>query len=150
MLQDLHYLARRMDQIGKAVEADTIEFGNAIARRVHYNVVEYTPVDVGTARSNWIVRLGASWQFVYRAFSPGKFLGRSERGNLNAATAQARGVIDSRRSAEDIYITNNLPYIGRLNNGWSRQSAAGFVQRAIVVGVSEGKREFNWPNLRRL
>ena len=35
-----------------------------------------------------------------------------------------------------IYITNNVPYIDRLNNGWSQQSPAGFVDKAVQVAVT--------------
>lgn len=150
MAKDLMYLANRMPKIAEAIEKDVGVFVADIALRVHYNVVEMTPVDVGTARSNWIARNGSPWSFVYRAFAPGKFLGRAEGSNLGAAVAQAQGVVSRRKTDEDIYFTNNLPYIQRLNAGWSKQSAAGFVQRGIQAGISEGISGFKWPNLRRL
>lgn len=39
-------------------------------------------------------------------------------------------------------ITNSVPYIGRLNNGWSQQAPAGFVRAAIQFGVNATRSEF--------
>lgn len=36
-------------------------------------------------------------------------------------------------------ITNNLPYINRLNNGHSKQSPANFVEKAIALAIQEAK-----------
>lgn len=36
-------------------------------------------------------------------------------------------------------ITNNLPYINRLNNGHSKQSPAHFVEKAIMLAIQETK-----------
>lgn len=161
MAKDLRYLERRMVQIGKAIQADVVEFKKTVVRDVHYHVVQATPVDVGTARSNWIVRIGAPWTLVYKAFAPWPsrwrppYTGggtRAETANLRAAVRQAEGVLTRLRpgDAQTVYITNNLPYIARLNRGWSRQSPSGFVQNSVTVGVRSAVSRFRFPNLRRL
>lgn len=41
--------------------------------------------------------------------------------------------------ADTIYISNALPYIRRLNDGWSTQAPAGFIDAAVQVGTRKGK-----------
>jgi ribosome modulation factor len=110
-----------------------------VAGRVHARVVDLTPVDRGTARSNWVVRRGSPFSLVYRAYAPGRFLGRGETANRAAALRQAAGVLRGHNDGAAIYITNNLPYIGRLNDGYSKQSPRKFVQRGITQGVGEAR-----------
>lgn len=150
MAKDLVYLSRQMYKIAKAVEEDVNDFVKMVAADTHEQIVERTPVDVGTARSNWIARIGVPWRYVYRAFAPGSHLGRGERGNLSGAVRQARAVISRRKPEQTIYITNNLPYITRLNSGYSRQSPAGFVQSGILVGISAARQKFRFKNVRRI
>jgi hypothetical protein len=35
-----------------------------------------------------------------------------------------------------VYISNNLPYIDRLNKGHSKQAPAGFIESAINAGLT--------------
>lgn len=141
---DLHHFARRAHYIAKAIETNVNEVKKDAAKEVHQLVDRYTPVDVGTARSNWIARLGHPFRFVYKAYAPlpskfrppyGPNPGRAETGNLNAAISQGKGVINRAKPGQSIYITNNLPYIARLNDGYSKQSPAGFVQTAVTVSA---------------
>ena len=95
-------------------------------------VVLGTPVDKGRARSNWIVSLGAPSRSTVDPYVPGK--GGSTAGdNANAALAQGAAVIGGYSGLihGSIVISNNLPYIGRLNAGSSKQAPAGFVEKAV-------------------
>lgn len=78
----------------------------------------------GHARRNWQVGL--------RAPKNDELPGVDKSGTT--AIAKGRSDIDSYRKGK-IYITNNVPYINRLNNGWSRQAPSGFVERSITRGV---------------
>ena len=75
-----------------------------------------TPVLTGRARSNWHIDLN---QVDVSLVEPG--------------TEPNRGVVNSYKINDTIYISNNLPYIRRLNEGHSQQSPAGFVDAAIQV-----------------
>lgn len=149
-VKDLAYLSRYMYKAAAAVDDDVNNFVKAVSQEVHFEVDERTPVDTGRARSNWIVRIGRAWNLVYRPFAPGRHLGRGERANLNAAVAQAKAVLARRKTDETVYITNNLPYINRLNQGYSRQSPSGFVQSGISVGIGKAKQNFTFKKLRRI
>ena len=101
-------------------------------------VVMATPVDKGRARSNWIVQMNAPARATIEAYAPGSG-GSTGAANAAGALSQGQAVIsgyDGDRHS-GIVISNNLPYIGALNNGSSRQAPAGFVQKAIQAAVKQ-------------
>lgn len=106
-----------------------------VALVVDQVVVLSTPVDTGRARSNWQVSLRAPINDQIEPYAPGLKLGRGETGNAQAALSQAQAAVRGRRPGRDIFITNNVEYIGDLNRGTSAQAPAMFVQIAIVAGV---------------
>ena len=93
------------------------------------NLIEANPVDTGWSRANWIPSVG----------SPTKDPAGSKQAVSTAA--QAAGLArmrtyDLHRDGK-VFITNNVPYIVRLNEGSSRQAPKGFVQRGIRKAVNE-------------
>jgi len=93
-----------------------------------------TPVDTGRARSNWQVSVGAAETEAIPAYSEGEG-GSTGAANAQAALDQGRAAVAGRGQGQTIFITNNLPYIGRLNDGYSAQAPAGFVQTAVQTAV---------------
>lgn len=85
-----------------------------------------TPIDTGWASNNW-------W------FSEGGPANSSDQPSGNIETAMQRIDQDTitisgiKIRGQTLHITNNIPYIARLNNGWSQQTPAGFVDRAILT-----------------
>lgn len=108
----------------------------ATALAVDQQVVLETPVDTGRARSNWLVGVGSSPTQTIEPYAPGTKLGKGEGANANAAIAQGAGAIATRKPEQDIFISNNLDYISKLNDGFSAQAPAGFVQKAIQTGAA--------------
>lgn len=94
-----------------------------------------TPVDTGRARSNWFVNLGAPNRSVSEPYFPGE-KGSTASSNSQAAIDQATQVISRRQIGQDIYISNNLDYIGSLNDGSSAQAPAQFVESAVQRAVN--------------
>lgn len=89
-----------------------------------------TPVDTGWARSNWVPNVGspAGLAGTREAAEAGILPGDQQVGLATvAATYKA--------SQGAVHITNNVPYILRLNEGSSRQAPRGFVQAAIAKAV---------------
>ena len=77
-----------------------------------------TPVDTGRARSNWLTSLG-----------------KPRTGTVEVGGApNPRSTIAQRKPGQVIFITNNLPYIQRLNEGSSSQAPANFVEMAVMEG----------------
>jgi hypothetical protein len=100
-------------------------------------VVMSTPVDRGRARSNWVAQLDEPYNGTIDPYAPGEGLGVGEQANAQAALAQAASVsaaYDGDRNSE-VHITNNLPYIERLNDGYSAQAPAEFVEEGVREGV---------------
>lgn len=92
-------------------------------------VTSETPVDTGRARSNWIVGLGAARRDTVESYGP-------EDATAVATSAGSAVIAGYVNRGQAIYISNNLPYIERLNDGWSAQAPAQFVQSAIQQAVS--------------
>ncbi len=120
-----------MAKIGTDVAKNADKVVRKVAMAVDQTVVMATPVDTGRARSNWIAALNAA--------ADGTVASTSKSGA--SALAQAAGVIAGydRDKDSEIHITNNLPYIGRLNEGSSYQAPANFVAIAVRRGVSAVK-----------
>lgn len=85
------------------------------------DIVMGTPVDTGRARGNWQASIGSA--------AGGEVIGSDKSGGTTIAKAQpdienAPGTV--------FYISNNLPYIYRLEfEGWSQQAPAGWVRYSI-------------------
>lgn len=90
----------------------------ACALTVDARLAQLTPVDTGRARSNWLPSLNSP---DVRIVEPGQ-------------KPDAGPILNSYNIGDTIYMTNNVPYIQRLNDGWSKQSPAGFVEDAIEAG----------------
>lgn len=124
----------RMRVRAKAVSENSDRLVRKVALSVDQALVSGTPVDTGRARSNWIVQLDAASDQTIEAYAPGS--GASTvSDNTQAALAQGSREIAgySGDHHSEIHITNNLPYIEQLNDGWSHQAPANFVQEAIAL-----------------
>jgi len=118
------------------VEA-TAEAVNKAARRVALNVTaelqKTTPVDTGWARANWIPQLGVPFSGVDGTRTRGAISTSAQ----SAGTAQAAS-FDIKKDTV-VFITNNVPYIKKLNAGSSQQAPAMFVETAVAVAVDKSK-----------
>lgn len=77
-----------------------------------------TPVDTGRARAGWLITVNAPSEEVP---PEGKYTYSAGLPNIPAVTINDR-----------YFITNNVPYIGKLNNGYSRQAPARFVELVVA------------------
>ena len=134
-MASLRQFAARMRELGRRVETNSPRLVRRTALAIDQAVVLGTPVDTGTARSNWQVEIGGPVTETREAAVPGQG-GSSAAANAQAAIEQGREVIDTYRGeGQEIYISNPLPYIGRLNDGSSAQAPAGFVEQSVQTGV---------------
>lgn len=84
-------------------------------------IVLKTPVDTGRARANWFTSIGSPSINITESTDPS---GSATIANSLSAISEATGNV--------LWITNNLPYIYRLEfEGWSRQAPAGMVRVTI-------------------
>jgi hypothetical protein len=108
-------------EIGAFVLEETQKLALAIDR----DVVLQTPVDTARAASNWIVTTDSS---------TGKTVGIIGQA---AAISNGASAIGKARPFFSIYIQNNLPYIGRLNDGYSQKAPSKYVDTIITKRVNE-------------
>lgn len=88
-------------------------------------LIARTPVDTGQARGNWVFGAGAiNYEVVEtrRDASGGATLGA-----ISAAVMTVRIA-----SVPYLYVSNSLPYIQRLEDGWSQQAPAGMVKATLA------------------
>lgn len=101
------------------------------------NLIEDTPVDTGWARANWVPSIGVSYDSPAVAPSdPGQVSGQAA-----AQQAAVAGLTGYKLRRGRVFISNNVPYIRRLNDGSSKQAPRGFVQAAIRRGIAQTGRE---------
>jgi len=124
----------------RAVMGDLKKFTTRLVQEITLSVngqlVKTTPRDTGWARNNWIPEIGHAYA-----------------GTSGTREAAEQGVIDQSSQQQGVakiltsysiergpvYITNNVPYIGELNDGSSKQAPAGFVQLSIARGIENVK-----------
>lgn len=93
-----------------------------------------TPIDTGWASANWMPSIDAPF------ISPETEV-PDDLSPAQVAAARALGLQGINELLRwdfnngSTFSTNNVPYIRRLNEGWSNQSPTGFVQIAIERGI---------------
>lgn len=126
--------------IGKLAQK-MCEMPNELQRKVAFKmydaIVLRTPIDTGRARGNWNINTGSADPTV------------DEERKTAMPLVQSENEIDLPKGDEDIYITNNLPYIVALEYGHSTQSPEGMVgvtlantQAYISGAIKELKNEY--------
>ena len=119
---------------GQQVNDGTNRLVRTVALRADQAIVSATPVDTGQARSNWLVSTISPRIETIPPYSLGSG-GSTGAANVAAALAQGRAVIATRRDGDDIFIANSLDYIERLNEGFSAQAPAMFVEAAVAAAA---------------
>ncbi|MEJ7831341.1 MAG: hypothetical protein WKF79_00365 [Nocardioides sp.] len=93
-----------------------------------------TPIDTGWASANWVPSVGEPFieqqGEAAKEPTPGQIIARAR-----VADEGQNDVLAWRNTDGPIFSTNNVPYIGALNNGHSAQSPRGFVQAAIEKAI---------------
>ncbi len=79
----------------------------------------------GRARANWLASLETPTDEVVEKPDPS---GASSLARMSQVTSQFR-------LGQKIFISNSLPYIQRLDEGWSSQAPTGMVAASLQVGV---------------
>lgn len=127
--------SKRIREIAVGVEANSGKMVRKTVITVASAVALRTPVDTGRARANWRTQVGSALTAQAGAFPQGT---KGSTGAAAAAQATAEAVNAMQgpvKSGVPVFISNNLPYIGRLNDGSSTQAPAGFIQSAIDAGI---------------
>lgn len=138
-MSSLEGFARRMKMRGNNVPREVNKVKRLTALAIDQALVLGTPVNEGTARSNWLVSTDTPRGDIIGAYVKLTGGDMSERANADAAMAQGRAVVDQAKPGHDIHLTNNLDYIMALNEGSSAQAPAAFVEEAVEAGVTAAR-----------
>lgn len=133
MARGLLDLSKDMNSLAAKVPKTVADVGNRVVLTVVSDLAFKTPVDTSQALSNWIVSVGSPSTAQIKPHYRGD-LGSTQISSAQETIAAAKAVLKNRKAGQKVYITNRLPYIKRLNEGYSRQQPAGFVERSILVG----------------
>ena len=140
---DFDDLAISLRNKARLVVENSTRVQQAVAREVLKNLIVQTPVDTGHAESNWLVGLGAARTEVVGDVPSGKGSSAAKRALASGAagrtidTITAGNAVIAQSKGDDLHISNNVPYINRLNQGWSQQAPAGFIELAIQAGLAK-------------
>lgn len=126
LANDMYRLADRVDDV--ASEA-AVEVTRAIIKYLAY----HTPVDTSQALSNWQVSFNAPIQ---REITPhySGVAGSTQGASAEETIRLANEILRNKVPGATIYIVNRLPYIQRLEDGYSLQAPAGFMAGAMLMG----------------
>jgi len=92
----------------------------ALTLGIFGSVIKMTPVDTGRAKGNWQCTIGQP--------ASGTTSRLGEAGALNEVLATVPV-----EAGKQVFLTNNLPYIQRLEyDAWSSQAPAGMVRASIA------------------
>lgn len=126
-------LKKMMDDLYNEVVVQGLEKDvRRTALQVFKNIVQMTPVEFGGAKLNWNVDINV----IDLSLTPPPATAPDAGfyNELKALSATARY-----KAKDIIYISNNLPYIERLNEGSSQQAPAGYIQSAIDTGTRQAE-----------
>ena len=117
--------------LARALQNRAIEVSDGVERTVRRAALTTvsvasiaTPVDTGLARGNWRTKTG----------SPEEEEINSPR-SVAAVVAEANAEIRQYQLGSNIFITNNVEYIGFLDEGSSLQAPNGMSEQAIAAGL---------------
>lgn len=99
------------------VEEQVVAVTQKLALTALRGVVMKSPVDTGRFRGNWNVGIGSI------DYSITDNVDKTGQETIN----KGAGIVDRAPAYQAIWISNNLPYANRLENGWSKQAPAGMV-----------------------
>lgn len=125
----------RTSEIRMIMGQATSQAASLVTRKISLEaltaLVLRTPVDTGRARGNWQVA-------VNKTFINGEVEVLDRGGSATISTGASK--IAGQKAFEPVVIQNNLPYIERLNDGYSKQAPAGYVEGALAsLGLSTGR-----------
>jgi hypothetical protein len=94
-----------------------------IAIELFSRVIEKSPVDTGRFRANWNCSISSPDLSTSESTDP------SGSGAISKATST---VVSYTLNDQSVFLTNNLPYAERLENGWSKQAPNGMVRLSVM------------------
>lgn len=115
----------RFIKLGERIERNARNAAVRLASTILQAVVVSTPVDTGHARANWQVGID---------FEPTDELAEEDKAG-QATISKGKSKLAEKKPGQTIHLSNNVPYINKLNQGWSAQAPSGFIQKAVNQAI---------------
>lgn len=115
-----------MRELGERIHRNFSTLVKQTTDTIQEYVITGTPVKTGRARNGWIVSPKQPDN------SPPDMVGPFDPSGSTRIDSN-RAVIAAEPLGTHYFFTNNVPYIGELNDGSSQQAPAGFVQKAEAI-----------------
>lgn len=132
-MRTLRDLARSLERKANAISVAGNLAKIRVAETILGDLVFVTPVDTSQALSNWQVRLNMPVDSKIKPYYAGS-AGSTRSASAAEALAVGRKILSTAKPGDRVFISNVLPYIRRLNEGHSKQTPAGFVERSALLG----------------
>lgn len=107
------------------IDDEITNTGRKLGINIDRRVVQETPRDTGSAKASWLVSVNQPDNTIVD--KDGEDVGTAELQAIQAGAAKAKLFT----SGDTLYIQNNQPYINRLNEGWSKNAASGYIDAII-------------------
>ncbi len=129
-MASLEVFARRIQRRARQVETGASKMVRTVALIINQVLISETPVDTGHAVANWQIGISEPITSEIDENDPG----RTSTIERNAS------IIRQAPPRKDIILSNNVPYIHKLNEGSSSQAPAQFVEMAVATAVRAAKK----------
>jgi len=86
---------------------------------LYRDVIVGTPVDTGRARANWQLAIGTAPRGTVNATDPAT----GDSGRSASEVRKGNAKVGRKQAGTSVFIANNLAYIGRLEEGHSKQNS---------------------------
>jgi hypothetical protein len=144
-MRNLNDLANDFVSMANSLDKFASEIAVKATIEIIRDLVNITPVDTSQAISNWQISLNNKTSEIIKPYVPG-YRGSTKRASADEVIAKAISILKTKTPGQSIWIQNNLPYIRRLNDGYSRQAPAGYVERSLLIGrIIIKQAKFKWP-----
>lgn len=122
----------RMRALGERIHRNFGTLVKQVADATQEYVINATPVKSGRARNGWRVGVNNADD------SPPDMTGPFDPSGNTRIDAN-RSIINAAPLQSNFILSNNVPYIGELNNGTSQQAPEGFVEKATAIAREKVK-----------
>lgn len=140
-MADLKDLATRLNKYADKIEAAPSKVAALVAIDLVEALTNLTPVDTTKAISNWLLSLDEPILSELDAYFEGEF-GSTFFKSQKSVIDFAKLKVAPKKPGQNIFVSNNAPYIRDLENGTSQQAPSGFTKQAVAVARSKIKKHF--------
>ncbi|AMW36135.1 putative tail completion protein [Xanthomonas phage XAJ2] len=139
---DLLTLAAKIARLRKGIPQEVSKHAADVTLTMVGYLAFNTPVDTSKALSSWVVTFGKEAEGLPSAHYVGKY-GSTYQQSAAETLQVAKRVLKDKKPGDPIYITNNQPYIVKLNDGTHSAQPGGFREGALLLGKKQlGKINF--------